>query len=147
MQEHECLRELAAVQAEHAVVLAELRALDETVGQAVTDLRNNRLVGKLNMPFIAAHRRFVMAVQRKGQLQLEKLQAIQKRVDAAKSRLNEAVKQKKIIEKLREKQHAIWLQEFSRKEFAALDEVMMQMTASSIRDAAEMPGCEVGARS
>jgi flagellar FliJ protein len=147
MIEQQCLRDLAAVQADYAVVLSELRALDETVGNAVADLRNNRLIGPLNMQFIAAHRRFVLGVQRKAQIHLEKLQALQKRVDAAKSRLNEAVKQKKIIEKLRDKQHAAWLQEFARKELAGLDEVMMQMTAAACRDDAQMTEEAVGAHS
>ena len=101
--EQERQRQLAAVGAEHAAIMSELRALDNVVGKAVADLRQNHLTGKLDLSFLAAHRRFVLATQRKGMAAMQRLQEVQKRVDIARAALAEAAKQKKIIEKLREK--------------------------------------------
>ncbi len=123
-------RDLATAAAAHAVVLAELRALDDTVGKAVADLRQNHLTGTLDLSFLAAHRRFVLAMQRKGLEQMQQLAEAQKKVDIARGALAEAAKQKKIIEKLREKQHTEWASVLAKKELADLDEVAMQMAAS-----------------
>jgi flagellar FliJ protein len=129
--EQERQRELAVVAAEHAAIMGELRALDEVVGKAVADLRQNHLVGTIDLSFLAAHRRFVLATQRKGMVAMARLQEVQKRLDIARGNLAEAAKQKKIIEKLREKQHAIWTEALAKKEMSALDEVAMQMAAGA----------------
>jgi flagellar FliJ protein len=129
--EQQCQRELGVAAAAHAVILGELRALDEMVGKAVEDLRKNHLVGKIDLSFLAAHRRFVLATQRKGIAQMQRLQEAQKKVDTARAALAEAAKQKKIIEKLREKQHAIWAAALAKKELAELDEVAMQMVGGN----------------
>ena len=54
------------------------------------------------------------------------------RVLAAQTGLAEAAKQRKIMEKLRERQQERWQAEQSRKELALSDEVAMQMTFQNI---------------
>src|SRR4051812_8993345 len=106
---------------------AQLRELDETTKNVSDDLRTNRLTGQLDMAFLAAHRRYVLAMQRKALELAQKMAAQQLVVDAARARLAEAAKQRKIIEKLRERQHDRWKAELSRKELEQLQEVNMQL--------------------
>ena len=69
-----------------------------------------------------------MAVQRQGTMLLEQLRARQKSVDAAQAALAEAMKQKKMLAKLRERQQGRWLDAINRKEIADLDDVATQMS-------------------
>jgi flagellar FliJ protein len=134
LQEQECQRDLALLQADRVAVQTELKRLDDTLRAAVADLRQNQLTGELNLSFLAAHRRFVLAVQRQTAVWLTKLDAAQKKVDAARVKLAEAAKQRRIIEKLRERQHAAWAEAINRKETAAMDEIAMQMTSERMRE-------------
>jgi flagellar FliJ protein len=128
MIEQEKQRAFALAQAQKSAVQAEIKRLDETVQQALIDLRTNHLTGSLNLSFLAAHRRFMLAMQRQGIELMQRLQEKQKNVDAAQTELAEAAKQRKIMDKLRERQQERWQAEISRKETAQLDEVAMQMT-------------------
>src|SRR5947209_18464341 len=128
MIEQEKQRAFALAQAERAAAQAEIKRLDETVQQALADLRANHLTGSLDLSFLAAHRRFMLAMQRQGIELMQKLQAAQKKVEAAQIELAEAAKQRKIMEKLRERQQARWNADAERRESAELDEVAMQMT-------------------
>lgn len=132
-------RELAIVQAELNQLTAELKALEERTQAANNDLRNNRLTGKLDMSFIAAHRRFMIGVQRQGMSLVQKMALVQKKIDEARLQLFEAAKGRKIIEKLREKQFERWKQEIARRETAELDEVSMQLSYwNSVDDTSEV---------
>jgi flagellar FliJ protein len=121
-------RELAVVQAELNGLTAQLKELESNTQNATLDLRQNRLTGVLDMSFLAAHRRFMIAVQRQGMQLVQKMAVVQKKIDDARLALFEAAKGRKIIEKLREKQFERWKQELGRKELAELDEVSMQLS-------------------
>ncbi len=127
--EEECQRNLARFQQQMRDAQAELRELDQTLQGNLNDVRQNRLVGKLDLAFLAAYRRYVAAVQRKGTTMAQKMALIQRDIDAARKSLGEAAKQRKIMEKLREKQFERWKQNLARKEAAELDEVSMRMTS------------------
>ena len=142
-------RELAAVQSELARLEAELRAMDRTVAESTADVRNNRLVGQLDMAFLAAHRRYTLAIQRKAMSLAQQMIAVKTRLDAARKALLEAAKQRKIIEKLRENRKARWADDLARRETAALDEVGAQIGYRNVmgqRRAAE-PGRDSGTAS
>jgi flagellar FliJ protein len=131
-------RELAIVQAELNQLTAQLKELESNTQAATQDLRTNRLTGVLDMSFIAAHRRFMVSVQRQGMALVQKMANVQKKIDDARLQLFEAAKGRKIIEKLREKQFERWKQEIARKETAELDEVSMQLSYwNGVDDAAE----------
>jgi len=119
--------ELAAAQAELTALEGELRAMDRSVQDSTADLRNNRLVGQLDMAFLAAHRRYTLAIQRKAMVLAQKMVAVKTRADAARKALLEAAKQRKIIEKLRENRKARWDDDLARRETAALDEIGTQI--------------------
>ena len=120
-------RELGVAQAEMARMQAELRSMDEAARGVSDDVRTNRLTGTLDMAFLAAHRRYVAAMQRKAITLAQRMAAQQQVVDAARRQLAEAAKQRKSVEKLRERQHERWKLDQSRKESADLDEVNLQL--------------------
>ena len=135
--EGEKQRALALIQSQMTVLQNELRLLNETVQTSTNDLRDNRLTGRLDLHFLAAHRRFTLATQRKAMNLVQKMALVQRSVDEAQQALLEAVKQRKAIEKLREKHHQRWAEEIARKEAAQLDEVSMQMSyENALRDLA-----------
>jgi flagellar FliJ protein len=127
MLEEQRMRELGVAQGEMAKLEAELRAIDETTRGVSDDVRDNRLTGTLDMAFLAGHRRYVLAMQRKALALAQRMAAQRQVVDAARARLAEAAKQRKIIEKLKERQHERWKSEQSRKELDQLGEVNMQL--------------------
>ena len=130
-------RELAVIRGEMAQLEAELNALNAQVTAASADVRDNRLIGKLDMSFLAAHRRFLLAMQRRGLTMMQKMALVQRQIEEAQANLAEAAKQRKAIEKLREKQHQRWVEESNRKEQALMDEISMQMSFRNSLDEAE----------
>ena len=128
-------RELAAVQAEYGELERQLRSLDLEVQTSEADLRSNRLTGRLDLSFLAAHRRFTLAMQRKAVALAQQMAAVRKRVDDARAALVEAAKQRKIMEKLRERRQAQWSEETTRKELAALDEISARIGYRTVTEA------------
>src|SRR5687768_5257961 len=124
--EQERLRELAVVQAEMARLQQELKALNDSMQAGAQDMKENHLTGTLDVAFLAAHRRYSVAMQRKGLMMVQDMARQQKKVDDAQRLLAEAAKERKVIEKLREKQFERWKQETARKEQAEADEVGAQ---------------------
>lgn len=120
-------RELGAARAELEKMEAELRQMDEITRGVSDDVRTNRLTGTLDMSFLAAHRRYILAMQRKALALAQRMAQQQQVVEVARRALAEAAKQRKIIEKLRERQHERWKSEQSRKELEGLSEVNMQL--------------------
>lgn len=121
-------RELAVIQAQMTELETELAGLDAAMRASEIDLRQNRLVGKLDLGFLAAQRRYALAMQRKAMAVAQKMAGIQKKLDLARANLAEAAKQRKIIEKLRDRQLARWKQEQAHHELLELDDVSMRLS-------------------
>ena len=130
--EGEKQRALAVIQSQMTVLQNELRAVNETVQTSTTDLRENRLTGRLDLHFLAAHRRFTLATQRKAMNLVQKMALVQRSIDEAQQALLDAMKQRKAIEKLREKHEQRWREQIARKEANLLDEVAIQMSYEHI---------------
>jgi len=135
--EHQRKRELSGVQAQMTALDNELRALDTSVRASVEDLRNNRLLGPIDLPFLAAHRRYSLAMQRKAMGIAEKMAAIQSHLERAKRNLSEASKQRKVLEKLRERQLARWREAIERRDVAEMDEIAMRLGHDQLTHADE----------
>lgn len=134
-REQEKQRALAAVQGELTKLHNDLMALDQSVKAANDDMRQNHLTGKLDLTFMAAHRRFLVATQMRAGELIQKMTGVQREVDAARRDLAAAAKDRKVIEKLRERQHARWAAEISRKETAEMDEIGMQLGFANLLEA------------
>jgi len=124
--ERERQRELAVCQAEMVRLQQELKKLNDELQGSAADMKSNHLTGPLDVAFLAAHRRYSLAMQRKGQGLVQDMARQQKKVDDAQRLLAEAAKERKVIEKLREKQFERWKREVERKEQSAADEAGAQ---------------------
>lgn len=124
--EQERLRELAACQGEMTRLQQELKALNDSMQASAHDMKANRLTGPIDVAFLAAQRRYTVAMQLKGNALVQDMARQQKKVDEAQRLLAEAAKERKVIEKLREKQFERWKQDIQRKEQADADEVGAQ---------------------
>ena len=126
--EQEKMRILATCLKHQSDCEADLAQLNDNVKQTNDDVRQ-RLTGVLDMGFLAAHRRFMNAMQRQAISIAQKIHLAQQRVSEARAALAEAAKQRKVIEKLREKQHERWRVEQAAREFRELDEIGVQLAA------------------
>jgi flagellar FliJ protein len=124
--ERERMRELAVCQGEMTRLQAELKALNDAMQGSLADMKANHLTGPIDVAYLAAHRRYTVAMQRKGQSLVQDMARQQRKVDEAQRLLAEAAKERKVIEKLREKQFERWKAEAARKEQADADEVGAQ---------------------
>lgn len=121
-------RTLAEAQAQMSQLQAQLRFLNESVRSAGVDLRQNHLTGRLDMNFLAAHRRFTLATQRQALALVQKMALVQRQVEEAQSALAHAARQRKVIEKLRERHHERWSAALGRRELTEQDEIAMQLS-------------------
>lgn len=137
--EQERQRELAVAQAEMARLQGELKALNDAMQSSTADMKANHLTGSLDVSFLAAHRRYTVAMQRSGMTLVQDIARQQRKVDEAQRLLNEAARERKIMEKLRERQYERWRAEVGRKEAAGLDEVGMQLAYRNHAATADNP--------
>jgi flagellar FliJ protein len=121
-------REHAERQAVLVKMEAELRGLNEQVQLTNDQVRQNHLVGMLDMNFLAAHRRFLIAMQRQALALVQKMAQQKQKVEEARIDLAEAAKQRKVIEKLREKHFERWRAALAHRELTEQDEIGMQLS-------------------
>ena len=101
-------RELGVLLAEQARLEEELRRLDASVQEATEHLRSGHLTGPIDLSFLAAHRRFLLATQRSARAVLEQMGQLHVRIQRARGLLVEASKARKVVEKLRERRFQAW---------------------------------------
>ncbi len=130
--EHDRMRDLAEVLATKNVLESRLKALDEQIKLAVEDLRTNRLIGPLDLTFLAGHRRYELAIQRQAMDLIRQLAQVAQREQQARTALAEAAKHLKIMEKLRQRQMERWSSEQDARERADSDEVGTQLAVREL---------------
>jgi flagellar FliJ protein len=137
--EQEKMRALAVCLKQEADCKLEISRLNDSVEKSNDDMRANHLIGVLDMSFITAHRRFMIAMHRQAASLAQKLANAQQRVIEARLALAEAAKQRKVLEKLRDKRHEQWKAEIAAKEARDLDEIGMQLAyQASVEEAGEL---------
>lgn len=132
-------RELADLQSQMNTLHNALRDLDQRAQANVDDLRRNHLVGRLDLNYLATHRRYMLAVQQQAMELARQMAVLQRQIDQARAALAEAARQRKVIEKLRERQWERWKADQDRSEMNQLDEVGMQMSQPAVN---QPPGHE-----
>ncbi|MBC8109384.1 MAG: flagellar FliJ family protein, partial [Anaerolineae bacterium] len=105
----------------------ELKRLDDALRSASEDLRQNHLTGAIDLSFLTAHRRFLLSMKRQGVGVVQTIAAAQAQVDDARRKLADAAKQKKVIERLRERHLMRWKEDQARREQAEMDEIGTQI--------------------
>ena len=134
--EQERQRALANVQRVYNDMEAELRRMDEAARATTQDLRDNHLVGPISVEYLAAHRRFSLAMQRKAMAHAARMSDVRKQVDVARAALIEAAMDRKAMEKLRERRLEDWTDDQNRREATANDEVAQQIGLRMARSTA-----------
>src|SRR6478735_3144720 len=124
--EQERMRDLAVAQSEMTRLQNELKALNDSMQASAQDMKANHLTGSLDVNFLAAHRRYTVATQRKGMLLVQEMARQQRKVDETQRLLAEAAKERKILEKLKERQLERWKADRSRCDLADADEAGAQ---------------------
>jgi flagellar protein FliJ len=130
--EQEKMRALATALKHQSDCELELQRLNQSLEETNDDLRRNHLTGVLDMNFLAAHRRFTNAMFRKSASIQQKIAQAKQKVTEARTILAEAAKQRKVMEKLREKHHERWRAELAAKEFRELDEIGVQLAVNAL---------------
>ncbi|HEY7118086.1 MAG TPA: flagellar export protein FliJ [Tepidisphaeraceae bacterium] len=133
--EREKQRDYALALARQQQLEDQLTALNQSMQATNDDIRQNHLVGRLDVAFITAHRRFLLGVQRKAMDLVNAIAKTRAQTETARLALAQAATQRMILEKLRDKQQQRWNDENNRKERIALDEIAMQMSADNLKDA------------
>ena len=128
--------QLASAKAEAAVAELQdrLRQIGEEIKTSADHLRENHLVGRLDVSYLIGQRRFGDAKQRQGEALVAELTAAAKASQAAQAALLEAAKRRKAMEVLRDKALARWRAAEAAREQADLDEVGTQIGYENSRD-------------
>jgi flagellar FliJ protein len=120
-------RELSVAQQKILSIQAELDALSAVKRTSSDQLRR----GHLTAASLAAHQRFAAAMRHKAGSLNRQLTDARRELEAAQVVLVEAAKQRKIMEKLRERELARWTQAERKRETSEADEVAQQMHKTS----------------
>ncbi len=120
-------RHLAVAQQEIQKLFAIIQAAQQRIVAENRALTTTQLTGNLDMAAIAFGKRYVGNLHMQIALTAQKLGAAEQKLAVARAGLLEAAKARKVIEKLREKQHARWLEELERKDAAQMDEIGTQI--------------------
>jgi flagellar FliJ protein len=127
--EKEKQRKLAAVSQQVQAVERHIQETQARIAEENRALGAKELTGKLDMHYIAIEKRYVGNLHLRIALAMDRLRELEKQQAAARADLLRAATERKVIEKLREKQFAAWRQELERKDAAQTDEIGIQLAA------------------
>ena len=126
--EETCQRELAKSLRQRMILLNHLRQMQQTISQSKHDLANG-LIGKVNLSQTAQFARYSGQVTQRAHSFVTKLAVIEREIQKAQGNFQEAVRQRKALEQLRERRYQDWLTLQHRREAAELDELTTQRYA------------------
>ncbi len=140
--EHIAQRDYATATQAMVQLQDQLRRLDEGVRAVADDMRAHHLTGVLDVTVIASHRRYVVAMERTAMDLARQIAEAQGKVQKAQQKLVEAARQRKTIEKLKDKQFERWIADQYKRENADLDEAGMQIAFENIVQASKRDASE-----
>lgn len=127
-REEKLAQQALAVQHQaYSLLEQDLRTLEQDSKSANLDMRETGLTGKLDLTRVMTHRRFIAGMRAKVVELAEKMSAARMKVEAARRVAVEATRQRKVIELLRDKQHARWLADQNAQEQKLADEIGTQL--------------------
>src|SRR5687768_17272983 len=111
--------------AQHALLKlqAEIDALAAVSRASAAELRSSRL----SAAALAAHQRFILSMRHKAAALKQQHGETERELSDAQAALTEAAKQRKVIEKLREREHAKWAAAQQRREAQDAEDVARQI--------------------
>jgi flagellar FliJ protein len=111
--------------AQHALLKlqAEIDALAAVSRASAAELRG----GGLSAAALAAHQRFILSMRHKSGALKRRHADVERDLHDAQAALTEAAKQRKVMEKLREREHARWADQQRRRDAQEADDVARQI--------------------
>ena len=116
-------RDVATAQHAMLKLQAEIDALAAVSRKSATELRS----GGLSAAALAAHQRFTLSMRHKSAALKRRLGETEGELHDAQAALTEAAKQRKVMEKLREREHAKWADQQRRRDAQEADDVARQI--------------------
>ena len=132
-------RDLSSAESEMVRLQGQMRAIDDDV-LANADAVKRGLVGRLDMNYLAAHRRYMLGMQRRSAALAQQMSLQQAAIDRARQALAEAARQRKVLQKLEERQRRRWSDALARREAADADELNTQLAFARLADRAAPEG-------
>ena len=120
-------RAVAAVQQRIGVLVRQVQEAQGVIAAQNRQLANENLVGRLDLTFISHEKRYVGSLLVMIAQCLQKMAVEETALAAARQELLAAARDRKIIEKLKEKQYARWREEQAKIEAAFMDEIGTQL--------------------
>ena len=115
-------RELAKVMRQRMIMHDQLRTMQNTIVSSKRDLTDG-LMGQVDMTSVGQFARYSVQVRQRAHGIVAQLANVERLVEAARLKLIEASRDRKVIDRLREKHYNKWLLEQQRREAAELDEI------------------------
>jgi len=141
--EKEKQRKLAEVQNEITTLTRQLQETHARIAAENRSLTANQLTGTLDMQYIAYEKRYVGNLHVRIILGMQKLVALESKLAAARAELLAAARDRRVIEKLKEKQLARWREAQNKKEAALMDEIGTQLSLRHSAESAEREADEL----
>ena len=116
-------RDVATAQKMLLKLQAEIDALSAVSRSSAIELRS----GRLSAAALAAHQRFLLSMRHKSKSLKQQHAEADRDLHDAQSALTEAAKQRKVMEKLREREHAKWAEHQRRRDAQEADDVARQI--------------------
>lgn len=129
--EDERQRELAQLMRSRMILHRELNRMQQTIRDSKRQL-GDTLVGRVNVDRVGQFARYSGQVEVRGRQIILRLAQLEKQVVDARARLLDAVRQRKALELLRDKDHQEWRREQDRRETAEADDLTTQRYARAI---------------
>jgi flagellar protein FliJ len=129
---------LAEVQQRIAALVRQIQEAETSITRQNRYLSAEKLVGTLDLTFISHEKRYVGSLQLQIAQCLQKIAAEEVHLTLARRELLAAARDRKIIEKLREKQYARWLADQARIEAAFTDEIGTQLALRRMSEAEQL---------
>ena len=118
-------RDLAQVMRERMILEGQLRQMQQTISESRQQLADG-LVGRVDLGGVSNFARYSAQARLRAQAIVARLAGIEKRVAAARQLLVEAMRDRKAMEILRDREYARWRRSEAQREAAELDEVGTQ---------------------
>ncbi len=134
--EDERRRMVATLESERRRLEDRLRAGQQSISGARDDVRA-ALVGTVRPEALRAQANTSLACMRDAQRLVLELAGVHRRLEAARTALAEAAKQRRAIELVKERRFEAWRRDQDRREQSALDEIATIRGAHAVRSAAE----------
>lgn len=128
-------RELAQLMRSRMILVDQLHQAQQTVRQSRAQLSES-LVGRVDLSRIAQFAGYSQQETSRGRQIVQRLAEYERRIADARQTLADAMRQRKALELLRDRQHEQWQREQQRRESAELDELATQRYVAGMAEEA-----------